>query len=315
MAGLFAGGLHRKLTELVPRFLSVPSLIRHNSKAANKSLVVQLKHDYPGLGTAGDFAAVRPGFARNFLVPRGVGRLLDFKEKKAWLASQEVRTHTVCAACSPDTNLSMSMIKWTRTLYTDLTEIVTYDFNWSFQFITVAAVCWRLDFIRETKIPDTIAVASLFSIVILPLWLSPNIIPNALVLIDRLVCVRWEPSICKRFSSFSGFSPLNTKLEGDLVVHVCDFIHTGPWRNFMNLDLLPDRDIFTPLSAIALVIDYLAQPLVLKVCRHKWLHMYVDQLLLMLFFVGFGRRRWGIRRPKQCLQMHRSAPLSPTFHK
>mmetsp|Transcript_27184 Transcript_27184/g.51751 ORF Transcript_27184/g.51751 Transcript_27184/m.51751 type:complete len:232 (+) Transcript_27184:156-851(+) len=102
MAGLFAGGLHRKLTELVPRFLSVPSLIRHNSKAANKSLVVQLKHDYPGLGTAGDFAAVRPGFARNFLVPRGVGRLLDFKEKKAWLASQEALGDQATKAMSAD---------------------------------------------------------------------------------------------------------------------------------------------------------------------------------------------------------------------
>jgi hypothetical protein len=47
---------------------------------------------YPGLGAAGQLVEVRPGFARNFLVPRGLARLLNHfqgKEFKVKYAAEQ----------------------------------------------------------------------------------------------------------------------------------------------------------------------------------------------------------------------------------
>jgi hypothetical protein len=45
---------------------------------------------YPGLGTAGQLVEVRPGHARNFLVPRGLARLLNHFEGKEFKAKHAV---------------------------------------------------------------------------------------------------------------------------------------------------------------------------------------------------------------------------------
>ena len=39
----------------------------------------------------GDYVEVRPGYARNYLIPQRVARLLDAKERKEWRALREVR--------------------------------------------------------------------------------------------------------------------------------------------------------------------------------------------------------------------------------
>ena len=67
---------------------------------------------YPGLGFEGDFAKVRPGYARNFLVPQGFARLLDHFERKAWLDLQEVQhipTHI-----STYVALNQCIYRWVR---------------------------------------------------------------------------------------------------------------------------------------------------------------------------------------------------------
>eukprot|EP00854_Cymbomonas_tetramitiformis_P005809 gene5809-7007_t len=44
---------------------------------------------YPGLGDVGDRVEVKPGYCRNFLVPQGFAKQLDWKERKAFIAALE----------------------------------------------------------------------------------------------------------------------------------------------------------------------------------------------------------------------------------
>lgn len=68
---------------------------------------VLLKNDVPSLGAGGEVVKVRPGFARNFLLPRGLAvpatagnlaRVEDLKRQVAALAKQELETANAAAA-------------------------------------------------------------------------------------------------------------------------------------------------------------------------------------------------------------------------
>eukprot|EP00240_Pyramimonas_obovata_P013128 CAMPEP_0118934224 /NCGR_PEP_ID=MMETSP1169-20130426/13706_1 /TAXON_ID=36882 /ORGANISM="Pyramimonas obovata, Strain CCMP722" /LENGTH=224 /DNA_ID=CAMNT_0006877101 /DNA_START=215 /DNA_END=886 /DNA_ORIENTATION=+ len=63
--------------------------VREMSQSNKQDVVIQLKKPFPGLGMPGDFVEVRPGYARNYLIPQRVARLLDSQERKAWRAQQE----------------------------------------------------------------------------------------------------------------------------------------------------------------------------------------------------------------------------------
>jgi large subunit ribosomal protein L9 len=68
---------------------------------------VLLKNDVPSLGSGGEIVRVRPGFARNFLLPRGLAvpatagnlaRVEDLKRHVASLAKQELEAANAAAA-------------------------------------------------------------------------------------------------------------------------------------------------------------------------------------------------------------------------
>ena len=68
---------------------------------------VLLKNDVPSLGTGGEVVRVRPGFARNFLLPRGLAvaatagnlaRVDDLKRQVASQAKQELEQANAAAA-------------------------------------------------------------------------------------------------------------------------------------------------------------------------------------------------------------------------
>jgi len=68
---------------------------------------VLLKNDVPSLGAGGEVVRVRPGFARNFLLPRGLAvpatagnlaRIDDLKRQAATQAKQELEQATALAA-------------------------------------------------------------------------------------------------------------------------------------------------------------------------------------------------------------------------
>jgi large subunit ribosomal protein L9 len=68
---------------------------------------VLLKNDVPTLGTGGEVVRVRPGFARNFLLPRGLAvpatagnlaRVEDLKRQVASQAKQELEQANAAAA-------------------------------------------------------------------------------------------------------------------------------------------------------------------------------------------------------------------------
>ena len=68
---------------------------------------VLLKNDVPSLGTGGEVVRVRPGFARNFLLPRGLAvpatagnlaRVEDLKRQVASQAKQELEQANQLAA-------------------------------------------------------------------------------------------------------------------------------------------------------------------------------------------------------------------------
>jgi large subunit ribosomal protein L9 len=68
---------------------------------------VLLKNDVPSLGTGGEIVRVRPGFARNFLLPRGLAvpatagnlaRVDDLKRQVASQAKQELEQANAAAA-------------------------------------------------------------------------------------------------------------------------------------------------------------------------------------------------------------------------
>ena len=68
---------------------------------------VLLKNDVPSLGTGGEVVRVRPGFARNFLLPRGLAvpatagnlaRVEDLKRQVATQAKQELEHANAAAA-------------------------------------------------------------------------------------------------------------------------------------------------------------------------------------------------------------------------
>ena len=68
---------------------------------------VLLKNDVPSLGAGGEVVRVRPGFARNFLLPRGLAvpatagnlaRIDDLKRQAASQAKQELEQATALAA-------------------------------------------------------------------------------------------------------------------------------------------------------------------------------------------------------------------------
>jgi large subunit ribosomal protein L9 len=68
---------------------------------------VLLKNDVPSLGTGGEVVKVRPGYARNFLLPRGLAvpatagnlaRVEDMKRQVASQAKAELEAATAAAA-------------------------------------------------------------------------------------------------------------------------------------------------------------------------------------------------------------------------
>lgn len=68
---------------------------------------VLLKNDVPSLGAGGEVVRVRPGFARNFLLPRGLAvpatagnlaRIDDLKRQAATQAKQELEQASTLAA-------------------------------------------------------------------------------------------------------------------------------------------------------------------------------------------------------------------------
>lgn len=68
---------------------------------------VLLKNDVPSLGAGGEVVRVRPGFARNFLLPRGLAvpatagnlaRIDDLKRQAATQTKQELEQATALAA-------------------------------------------------------------------------------------------------------------------------------------------------------------------------------------------------------------------------
>jgi len=68
---------------------------------------VLLKNDVPSLGAGGEVVRVRPGFARNFLLPRGLAvpatagnlaRIDDLKRQAATQVKQELEQATALAA-------------------------------------------------------------------------------------------------------------------------------------------------------------------------------------------------------------------------
>jgi large subunit ribosomal protein L9 len=68
---------------------------------------VLLKNDVPSLGSGGEIVRVRPGFARNFLLPRGLAvpatagnlaRVEDLKRQVASQAKQELEQANAAAA-------------------------------------------------------------------------------------------------------------------------------------------------------------------------------------------------------------------------
>jgi len=68
---------------------------------------VLLKNDVPSLGAGGEVVRVRPGFARNFLLPRGLAvpatagnlaRVEDLKRQVIGLAKQELEQANAAAA-------------------------------------------------------------------------------------------------------------------------------------------------------------------------------------------------------------------------
>jgi len=79
---------------------------------------VLLKNDVPSLGTGGEVVRVRPGFARNFLLPRGLAvpatagnlaRVEDLKRQVASQAKQELEQAS--AAASQIAGVSVSIAR------------------------------------------------------------------------------------------------------------------------------------------------------------------------------------------------------------
>lgn len=58
-------------------------------KAGRNTVLIELIKKYPGLGEVGDRVEVKPGYCRNFLVPQGFAKQLDWKERKAFIAALE----------------------------------------------------------------------------------------------------------------------------------------------------------------------------------------------------------------------------------
>ena len=78
---------------------------------------VLLKNDVPSLGTGGEVVRVRPGFARNFLLPRGLAvpatagnlaRVEDLKRQVAGLAKQELEQANAAAAQIAGASVSLA---------------------------------------------------------------------------------------------------------------------------------------------------------------------------------------------------------------
>ena len=116
-------------------------------------LFVVVAQAYPGLGAAGQLVEVRPGFARNFLVPRGLARLLNHfqgKEFKVKYAAEQqeqrdagkraqqgdvmnqvlerLTTHTVVSGLTALTHCTAQHVRSTanrQTVYTDPARTVT----------------------------------------------------------------------------------------------------------------------------------------------------------------------------------------------
>eukprot|EP00959_Pyramimonas_sp_CCMP1952_P174000 3635737-Pyramimonas_sp.AAC.1 len=81
------------------------------SQSQKQDVVIQLRAPYPGLGMPGDYVEVRPGFARNFLVPHRVARLLDSKERKAWRAQQDgMQQETPTRSLERDVQLTLQQL-------------------------------------------------------------------------------------------------------------------------------------------------------------------------------------------------------------
>ena len=78
---------------------------------------VLLKNDVPSLGSGGEVVRVRPGFARNFLLPRGLAvpatagnlaRVEDLKRHVASLAKQELEAANAAAAQITSASVSIA---------------------------------------------------------------------------------------------------------------------------------------------------------------------------------------------------------------
>ena len=78
---------------------------------------VLLKNDVPSLGSGGEIVRVRPGFARNFLLPRGLAvpatagnlaRVEDLKRQVASQAKQELEQANAAAAQIASASVSIA---------------------------------------------------------------------------------------------------------------------------------------------------------------------------------------------------------------
>ena len=78
---------------------------------------VLLKNDVPSLGSGGEVVRVRPGFARNFLLPRGLAvpatagnlaRVEDLKRQVASQAKQELEQANAAAAQLANASVSIA---------------------------------------------------------------------------------------------------------------------------------------------------------------------------------------------------------------
>jgi len=78
---------------------------------------VLLKNDVPSLGAGGEVVRVRPGFARNFLLPRGLAvpatagnlaRVEDLKRQVASQAKQELEQANAAAAQIANVSVSIA---------------------------------------------------------------------------------------------------------------------------------------------------------------------------------------------------------------
>jgi large subunit ribosomal protein L9 len=126
---------------------------------------VLLKNDVPSLGTGGEVVKVRPGFARNFLLPRGLAvpasagnlaRVEDIKRQVASQAKAEIEAASAAAA-----QLSSASVTITRAVGEEgkmYGSVTTKDIEDAF-----AAAGVKVDR-RKMVLPDAIKSVGTFEV-------------------------------------------------------------------------------------------------------------------------------------------------------